>query len=158
MAAYHVRFTAADILDVAIRFDIVLVFRDRISGRHTAGTSRKIKAVFKPGMKKGLRCADSIRYGYLASKENKGERMIGKEAAAARHRMFRSVLGGERIARIARARRAEKTPIPSGYWKRIGASHRAAKHAALYVGLSTGYLLKRPEYMGRKAGNGLRLV
>ena len=109
-------------------------------------------------MKKGLRCADSIRYGYLASKENKGERMIGKETAAARHRMFRSVLGGERIARIARARRAGKISIPSGHWKRIGASHRAAKHAALYVGLSTGYLLKRPEYMGRKAGNGLRLV
>ena len=57
MAAYHVRFTAADILDVAIRFDIVLVFRDRISGRHTGGTSRKIKAVFKLNMKKGLRCA-----------------------------------------------------------------------------------------------------
>lgn len=84
--------------------------------------------------------------------------MIGKEAAATRRRTLRSVLGGERTARIARARRAEKTPIPSGYWKRIGASHRAAKHAALYVGLSTGYLLKRPEYMGRKAGNGLRLV
>ena len=103
-------------------------------------------------MKKGLRCADSIRYGYLASKENKGERMIGKEAAAARRRTLRSVLGGERTARIARARRAEKTPIPSGYWKRIGASDWAAKHAALYVGPSTGYLLKRPEYMGARRG------
>lgn len=78
--------------------------------------------------------------------------MIGKEAAAARRRTLRSVLGGERTARIARLRRAGKISIPSGHWKRIGASDWAAKHAALYVGPSTGYLLKRPEYMGARRG------
>lgn len=54
-------------------------------------------------------------------------------AAAARRRMFQSFLGGERIARIARTRRAEKIPIPSGHWKRIGAPNWAAKRAAPYV-------------------------
>lgn len=78
--------------------------------------------------------------------------MIGKEAAAARRRTLRSVLGGERTACIARLRRAGKISIPSGHWKRIGASDWAAKHAALYVGPSTGYLLKRPEYMGARRG------
>ena len=51
------RSIAADTLGAANGVDIMPVFRDRISGRHTAGTSRKIKAVFKLNMKKGLPCA-----------------------------------------------------------------------------------------------------
>ena len=45
------RFIAADTLGAANGVDIMPVFRDRISGRYAAGTSRKIKAVFKPGRK-----------------------------------------------------------------------------------------------------------
>ena len=68
---YHVRFIAADILDVANRFDSVLTLRDRISGRHTAGTSRKIKAVFKLNMKKGLRCAGASAMAALHPKRTR---------------------------------------------------------------------------------------
>ena len=67
-------------------------------------------------------------------------------------RIFQSVLAGETIASIAKALRAEKIPIPSEHWKRAGEPVRAAKYADPYARSATtiGYILKRPEYMGRK--------
>lgn len=112
---YHVRFIAAnDNLDTANGFDIMSIFRDVINEWYVADTSRKIKTVFKSRMEKGLRCSGSVSYGYLASKENKGEWVIDEEAAAVVRRIFHSVVAGESIASIARALRAEKIPIPSG--------------------------------------------
>ena len=91
-------------------------------------------------------------YGYLASKENKGEWVIDEEAAAVVRRIFHSVVAGESIASIARALRAEKIPIPSEHWKRIGAPVRSAKYTDPYAWSTTtiSYILKRPEYTGRK--------
>ena len=150
---YHVRFIAAnDNLDTANGFDIMSIFRDVINEWYVADTSRKIKTVFKSRMEKGLRCSGSVSYGYLASKENKGEWVIDEEAAAVVRRIFHSVVAGESIASIARALRAEKIPIPSEHWKRIGAPVRAAKYTDPYAWSTTtiSYILKRPEYTGRK--------
>lgn len=150
---YHVRFIAAnDNLDTANGFDIMSIFRDVINEWYVADTSRKIKSVFKSRMEKGLRCSGSVSYGYLASKENKGEWVIDEEAAAVVRRIFQSVVAGESIASIARALRAEKIPIPSEHWKRIGAPVRAAKYTDPYAWSTTtiSYILKRPEYTGRK--------
>ena len=150
---YHVRFIAAnDNLDTANGFDIMSIFRDVINEWYVADTSRKIKTVFKSRMEKGLRCSGSVSYGYLASKENKGEWVIDEEAAAVVRRIFQSVVAGESVASIARTLRAEKIPIPSEHWKRIGTPVRAAKYADPYAWSAStiGYILKRPEYMGRK--------
>ena len=150
---YHVRFIAAnDNLDTANGFDIMSIFRDVINEWYVADTSRKIKTVFKSRMEKGLRCSGSVSYGYLASKENKGEWVIDEEAAAVVRRIFHSVVAGESIASIARALRAEKIPIPSEHWKRIGAPVRSAKYTDPYAWSTTtiSYILKRPEYTGRK--------
>ena len=150
---YHVRFIAAnDNLDTANGFDIMSIFRDVINEWYVADTSRKIKTVFKSRMEKGLRCSGSVSYGYLASKENKGEWVIDEEAAAVVRRIFHSVVAGESIASIARALRTEKIPIPSEHWKRIGAPVRAAKYTDPYAWSTTtiSYILKRPEYTGRK--------
>lgn len=150
---YHVRFIAAnDNLDTANGFDIMSIFRDVINEWYVADTSRKIKTVFKSRMEKGLRCSGSVSYGYLASKEDKGEWIIDEEAAAIVRRIFHSVLAGESVANIAKALRSEKIPIPSEHWKRIGAPVRAAKYADPYAWSAStiGYILKRPEYMGRK--------
>lgn len=134
---YHVRFIAAnDNLDTANGFDIMSIFRDVINEWYVADTSRKIKTVFKSRMEKGLRCSGSVSYGYLASKENKGEWVIDEEAAAVVRRIFHSVVAGESIASIARALRAEKIPIPSEHWKRIGAPVRSAKYTDPYTDFS----------------------
>ena len=150
---YNVRFIAAsDNLDTANGFDIMSIFRDVINEWYVADTSRKIKTVFKSRMEKGLRCSGSICYGYLASKEDKGEWNIDEEAAPVVKRIFQSVLAGESIAAIGRALRAEQIPIPSEHWKRIGAPVRTAGYADPYAWSATtiGYILSRPEYMGRK--------
>ena len=150
---YNVRFIAAsDNLDTANGFDIMSIFRDVINEWYVADTSRKIKTVFKSRMEKGLRCSGSICYGYLASKEDKGEWIIDEEAAPVVKRIFQSVLAGESIAAIGRALRAEQIPIPSEHWKRIGAPVRTAGYADPYAWSATtiSYILSRPEYMGRK--------
>ena len=149
---YHVRFIAAnDNLDTANGFDIMSIFRDVINEWYVADTSRKIKTVFKSRMEKGLRCSGSVAYGYLPSKENKGEWVIDEEAAAIVRRIFHSVLAGETINSIARTLRTEKIPIPSEHWKRLGEPVRAT-YTDPYAWSATtiGYILKRPEYMGRK--------
>ena len=149
---YHVRFIAAnDNLDTANGFDIMSIFRDVINEWYVADTSRKIKSVFKSRMEKGLRCSGNVCYGYLASKEDKGEWVIDEEAAAVVRRIFHSTLAGEGVASIAKALRAEKVPIPSEHWKRIGAPVRS-DYTDPYAWSATtiGYILKRPEYMGRK--------
>ena len=123
---YHVRFIAAnDNLDTANGFDIMSIFRDVINEWYVADTSRKIKTVFKSRMEKGLRCSGSVAYGYLPSKENKGEWVIDEEAAAVVRRIFQSVLAGETVNSIGRVLRAEKIPIPSEHWKRLGEPVRA---------------------------------
>ena len=104
---YHVRFIAAnDNLDTANGFDIMSIFRDVINEWYVADTSRKIKSVFKSRMEKGLRCSGNVCYGYLASKEDKGEWVIDEEAAAVVRRIFHSTLAGEGVASIAKALRA----------------------------------------------------
>ena len=78
--------------------------------------------------------------------------IIDEEAAAVVRRIFQSVLAGETVASIAKALRAEKIPIPSEHWKRTGEPVRAAKYTDPYAWSATtiGYILKRPEYTGRK--------
>ena len=70
------------------------------------------------------------------------------QAAAVVRRIFQSVLAGKIIASIAKALRAEKIPIPSEHWKRTDEPVRVAKYA--WSATTIGYILKRPEYMGRK--------
>lgn len=150
---YNVRFIAAnDNLDTANGFDIMSIFRDVINEWYVADTSRKIKSVFKSRMEKGLRCSGSVCYGYLPSAEDKNEWIIDEAAAAVVKRIYQSVLAGESIANIKRMLYEDRIPIPSEHWKRIGAPYRATQYADPYAWSNTtiGYILKRPEYMGRK--------
>ena len=149
----NVRFIAAeDGLDTANGFDIMSLFRDVINEFYVADTSRKIKAVFKSRMEKGLRCSGSTPYGYLADGTDKQKLIIDKEAAAVVRRIFQMVVEGKNVAEIARTLRAEQIPIPSEHWKRIGVPVRSAGYADPYAWSYTTitYILKRPEYMGRK--------
>lgn len=110
---YHVRFIAAnDNLDTANGFDIMSIFRDVINEWYVADTSRKIKTVFKSRMEKGLRCSGSVSYGYLASKENKGEWVIDEEAAAVVRRIFHSVVAGEEYRQHSKGTPRRENPYP----------------------------------------------
>lgn len=150
---YNVRFIAAnDNLDTANGFDIMSIFRDVINEWYVADTSRKIKTVFKSRMEKGLRCSGSVAYGYLASKENKGDWIIDEEAAAVVRRIYQMTIAGETVTGICKTLRTEQIPIPSEHWKRIGEPVRSAKYTDPYAWSITtvNYILKRREYMGHK--------
>lgn len=108
---YNVRFIAAnDNLDTANGFDIMSIFRDVINEWYVADTSRKIKTVFKSRMEKGLRCSGAVPYGYLASKEEKGEWVIDEEAAAVVRRIFQMVMDGQSVNGIAERCGPSKSP------------------------------------------------
>jgi DNA invertase Pin-like site-specific DNA recombinase len=130
----NVRFIAAeDGLDTAKGFDIMSLFRDVINEWFVADTSRKIKAVFKSRMEKGLRCSGSIPYGFLADGENKEKLIIDEPAAAVVRRIYQSIIEGKSMSDIAKALRAEQIPIPSEHWKRIGAPVRSIQYADPYA-------------------------
>ncbi|MDR1736767.1 MAG: DUF4368 domain-containing protein [Oscillospiraceae bacterium] len=150
---YNVRFIAAeDGLDTANGFDIMSIFRDVINEFYVADTSRKIKAVFKSRMEKGLRCSGSIPYGYLPNGEDKEKLIIDSEAAVVVRRIFQSIIEGKSIADIGRELRAEQIPIPSEHWKRIGHPVRSVPYTDPYAWSAStiGNILKRPEYKGCK--------
>ena len=147
---FNVRFIAAnDHLDTANGFDIMSIFRDAINEWYVADTSRKIKTVFKSRMEKGLRCSGSICYGYLASKDDKNEWIVDEEAAEVVRRIYKMVIAGEGINAIGHTLRAEKIPIPSEHWKRIGAPVRSAHYHDPYAWSATTIsgILSRSEYM-----------
>jgi hypothetical protein len=149
----NVRFIAAeDGLDTANGFDIMSIFRDVINEFYVADTSRKIKAVFKSRMEKGLRCSGSIPYGFLPDGDDKERLIIDTEAAAVVRRIYQSIIEGKSMAQIGKELRAEQIPIPSEHWKRIGHPVRSVKYADPYAWSATtiGYILKRPEYKGCK--------
>lgn len=149
---YNVRFIAAnDNLDTANGFDIMSIFRDVINEWYVADTSRKIKTVFKSRMEKGLRCSGAVPYGYLASKEEKGEWVIDEEAAAVVRRIFRMVNDGKGVYQIADILSEEKVLCPSAYLAAKGVGNRRnSKFEDPYRwwGTTVSYILARVEYMG----------
>ena len=84
--------------------------------------------------------------------ENKQRWIIDEEATAVVRRIFQMVMDGQSVNGIARTLRAEQIPIPSEHWKRIGCPVRANSYRDPYAWSATtlGYILKRPEYLGRK--------
>ena len=51
-------------------------------------SSRKIQAIFKSRMEKGLRCSGSVPYGYRRDPEDKQHLIVDEEAAAVVRRIF----------------------------------------------------------------------
>lgn len=145
---YHVRFIAAnDNLDTANGFDIMSIFRDVINEWYVADTSRKIKTVFKSRMEKGLRCSGSVSYGYLASRENKGEWVIDEEAAilAAIQRVSWYVRHNEAefIERVREASDQHQENAVKEYRQKVSKAQRRCKELdglvkKLYEGNATG--------------------
>ena len=147
----NVRFIAAeDGLDTANGFDIMSLFRDVINEWFVADTSRKIKAVFKSRMEKGLRCSGSIPYGYIRNNGDTQDLIIDEEAAVIVRRIFQMVIEGKGVNSIARTLTSEQVPIPSEHWRRTGMEVRAAKILNPYGWTPTtvSCIVAKPEYKG----------
>lgn len=57
-------------------------------------TSNKIKAVFKSGMEKGLRCSGSIPYGYKRAKDDKQQLLVDEPGVEVVRRILRLACQG----------------------------------------------------------------
>ena len=150
---YHVRFIAAnDNLDTANGFDIMSIFRDVINEWYVADTSRKIKTVFKSRMEKGLRCSGSVSYGYLASKENKGEWVIDEEAAAVVQQIFALCVSGMGPTQIAKWLEKSEILNPTFYWlskgMKVGNKPKPGANPYKWTNETVSRMLEKIEYLG----------
>ena len=78
-------------------------------------SSRKIQAIFKSRMEKGLRCSGSVPYGYRRDQEDKQHLIVDEEAAAVVRRIFQMVIEGKGVQAIARTLTEDKILIPAAY-------------------------------------------
>ena len=79
-------------------------------------TSRKIQAIFQSRMKEGKRVSPSIPYGYLHDPNDKQKLIVDEVAAKIVRRIFRMVIEGKSLRKIADTLCEEKVLIPSAYW------------------------------------------
>ena len=71
-------------------------------------SSRKIQAIFKSRMEKGLRCSGSVPYGYRRDPQDKQHLIVDEEAAAVVRRIFQMVIDGKGVQVIARTLTEDK--------------------------------------------------
>ena len=114
-------------------------------------SSRKIQAIFKSRMEKGLRCSGSIPYGYLRDPQDKQHLIVDEEPAAVVRRIFQMVIEGYGVMAIADALTADRIMIPSAYAKcncpennHCNSFHDPYRWSATAI----GYILEKREYMG----------
>lgn len=114
-------------------------------------SSRKIQAIFKSRMEKGLRCSGSVPYGYRRDPEDKQHLIVDEEPAAVVRRIFQMVIDGYGVMSIADALTADKVMIPSAYAK---CSYPENNHSKgfhdpyRWSSTAISYILEKREYMG----------
>jgi hypothetical protein len=113
---------------------------------HVRDTSRKIRAVIKSRMEKGIRHNGDIAYGYKKSLEDKNKIEIDEESAAIVKRIFQMVIEGNGATEIARILKSEKITTPSYHKGHLGKSRSSVPYN--WTESSVVLILKRPEYMG----------
>ena len=114
-------------------------------------SSRKIQAIFKSRMEKGLRCSGSVPYGYRRDPQDKQHLIVDEEAAAVVRRIFQMVIDGKGVQAIARTLTEDKILIPAAYAQQ----HYPENHHShgfydpcLWSSTAVGYILEKQEYMG----------
>ena len=114
-------------------------------------SSRKIQAIFKSRMEKGLRCSGSVPYGYRRDPEDKQHLIVDEELAAVVRRIFQMVIDGYGVMSIADALTADKVMIPSAYAKCNCPENNHSKgfhDPYRWSATTVGYILEKREYMG----------
>ena len=114
-------------------------------------SSRKIQAIFKSRMEKGLRCSGSVPYGYRRDPEDKQHLIVDEEPAAVVRRIFQMVIDGYGVMSIADALTADKVMIPSAYAKCNYPENNHSKgfhDPYRWSSTAVSYILEKREYMG----------
>lgn len=114
-------------------------------------SSRKIQAIFKARMQEGKRVSPSVPYGYRRDPDDKQHLIIDPEPAAVVQRIFKLVLEGNGVNRIADILYADKILIPSAYAEKYYPENQHSKsfHDPIrWTNQTIIHILEKREYMG----------
>ena len=114
-------------------------------------SSRKIQAIFKARMQEGKRVSPSVPYGYRREPDDKQHLIIDPEPAAVVRRIFKLVLEGNGVNRIADILYADKILIPSAYAEKYYPENQHSKsfHDPIrWTNQTIIHILEKREYMG----------
>ena len=114
-------------------------------------SSRKIQAIFKARMQEGKRVSPSVPYGYRRDPDDKQHLIIDPEPAAVVRRIFKLVLEGNGVNRIADILYADKILIPSAYAEKYYPENQHSKsfHDPIrWTNKTIIHILEKREYMG----------
>lgn len=114
-------------------------------------SSRKIQAIFKARMQEGKRVSPSVPYGYRRDPDDKQHLIIDPEPAAVVRRIFKLVLEGNGVNRIADILYADKILIPSAYAEKYYPENQHSKsfHDPMrWTNQTIIHILEKREYMG----------
>lgn len=114
-------------------------------------SSRKIQAIFKARMQEGKRVSPSVPYGYRRDPDDKQHLIIDPEPASVVRRIFKLVLEGNGVNRIADILYADKILIPSAYAEKYYPENQHSKsfHDPIrWTNQTIIHILEKREYMG----------
>lgn len=114
-------------------------------------SSRKIQAIFKARMQEGKRVSPSVPYGYRRDPDDKQHLIIDPEPAAVVRHIFKLVLEGNGVNRIADILYADKILIPSAYAEKYYPENQHSKsfHDPIrWTNQTIIHILEKREYMG----------
>lgn len=114
-------------------------------------SSRKIQAIFKARMQEGKRVSPSVPYGYRRDPDDKQHLIIDPEPAAVVRRIFKLVLEGNGVNRIADILYSDKILIPSAYAEKYYPENQHSKsfHDPIrWTNQTIIHILEKREYMG----------
>jgi len=139
-----------DGVDTARGEDDFTPFREIINEWFARDTSLKIRAINGSRTSDGKHVTGAVPYGYLHDPEDKQKWILDETAAPIVARMFRMVIDGAGVQKIADTLSAERVLIPSAHWSQVGAGMRAYPNADPYRWSPTAVsnILRKQEYMG----------
>lgn len=146
----------AEGIDTAKGEDDFMPFRNIFAEWHARDTSRKIRAIFGARTAAGNHVTGALPYGYLHDPQDRQKWILDEEAAPIVKRIFRSVIDGKPVAKIAAELAAEKILTPAAHWRDIGEKTSMGASSADPCRWSSGtiiQILKKEEYMGWKVLN-----
>lgn len=140
----------AEGIDTAKGEDDFMPFRNLIAEWHARDTSKKIRTIFGARTAHGKHVTGAVPYGYLHDPQNRENWIVDEEAALVVQRIFRSVINGKSVTKIAQELSDEGVLIPSAHWQQIDAGMRDFPDAnpTNWSQATVIQILKKEEYMG----------
>jgi DNA invertase Pin-like site-specific DNA recombinase len=151
-----VRFIAInDNVDSINGMDEFSPFRNIINEWVARDTSRKIKAIFGARTANGYHVTGALPYGYLHDADDRQKWILDETAAPIVRRLFRGVIAGKTLTKLASELEAEGVLNPTSHWASIGAGMRKRPllSPTKWTLATIAHILKYEEYMGKKILN-----